>query len=72
LTAGLGNGAPTPFRRPSPRQLEPGAPGGRQGGALGQGSKPTLHRDFAPGQRDRRPHALRRRLLRPRRGREPD
>src|ERR687897_649459 len=33
LTAGLGDGAPTPFRRPSARQLEPGAPGHRQGRA---------------------------------------
>ena len=47
-------------------QLEPTAPGGRQGRAPTQGRQPALRRDLAASQRDRRPYPLRGHLLRPR------
>jgi hypothetical protein len=52
--ARLGNGAATPFRRPSTRQLKPGGPGRGQGGAPAQGCQSTLRRHLTSGHRDRR------------------
>ena len=54
------------------RQLELRAARGCQGRAPAQRLEPALRRDLAAGGRDPRPHPLRGRLLRPRRGREPD
>ena len=70
--AGTGLGPRSPTRRPSARQLEPPTPRRRQGRAPDQGLEPALCRHLAAGERDRRPPPLRGRLLRPRRGREPD
>ena len=72
LAAGTGAGPRFPTRRPSAGQLEPHATRGRQGRAPAQGNEPALHRDLAAGERNRRAHPVRGRVLRPRRGREPD
>ena len=53
-------------------ELEPRASRGGQGRAFGQGKQSAVRRDLALGRAMRRPHVVRRRVLRPRRHGESD